>query len=408
MTAYRSPLHSLLSCFFVLTFLSLSVDAVAQTHANPLGEPKYSGISEYNSEIEQAREMIINFMDEYGVPGLSIAIGKDGKMIWSEGFGYADIENGVRVTPLTRFRSGSISKTKTAAAMGVLIEDGRLDLEASVYDYLPDYPQKQYDFTVAQTAGHTAGIRHYKSGSNEFLSNVRYDDVTSPLDVFNGDPLLFEPGTSYSYSTYGWSVISAVVEAAAGENYLTFMQREVFEPLGMRYTVADYADSLISHRTSYYERTGGPSSYRTSQRNDEEGRPGELLNAPFVDNSNKWAGGGYLSTPEDLVRFGFGHLEGAGYLEDETLELLQTSLMLDNGEETGYGIGWRHNTIEDLNLAVVGHSGGSVGGTSRFLIVPEEGWVIAIQANLSNTPFGRMDRDILKLFIGDPTLRAQN
>lgn len=400
MSVHQSLLKSLVFGW-AISLIFISADLVAQDHARPLGEPKAAGISQYNSSIEQARGMIIQFMDEYGVPGLSIAIGKDENMIWSEGFGFADVENRVPVTPLTRFRSGSISKTKTASAMGVLIEQGKLDSDASVYEYLPDYPEKKYDFTTSQVAGHIAGIRHYASGSDEFLSNVRYADVQSTLSIFNEDPLLFEPGTDYSYSTFGWSVVSAVLEEASGENYLTLMQREVFEPLGMRYTVADYADSLISHRTSYYERSGGASSYRTSQNGESDSRPGELLNAPFVDNSNKWAGGGYLSTPEDLVRFGFGHFKGSGYLDDETLELLQTSQYTSDGEETGYGIGWSIGTIAGTDIATVGHNGGSVGGTSRFLIVPEEGWVIAIQANLTNTPFGQLDQDILKLFIAD-------
>lgn len=371
----------------------------AQNHARPLGEPKAAGITEHAFSIEEARDMIIEFMDEYGIPGLSIAIGKDNAIIWSEGFGYADIENKVPVTSLTRFRSGSIAKTKTASAMGVLIEEDRLDLDSSVYNYLPDYPEKEFDFNTRQVAGHTAGVRHYTSGSDEFLSNVRYEDVTSSLDIFKDDSLLFEPGTSYSYSTYGWTIISAILEAASGEYYLTLMQEEVFEPLGMRYTVADYADSLITHRTSYYERSGGASSYRTSQVDDSEEEPGELINAPFVDNSNKWAGGGYLSTPEDLLRFGFGHLKGAGYLEDETIELLQASHSTSDGEETNYGIGWRTGTLSGTDIRTAGHSGGSVGGTSRFLMLPEQGWVIAIQANLTSTPFGELDQDILKLFI---------
>lgn len=394
--------QSLLKTLFISWAISLvftSADLSAQDHARPLGEPQAAGISQYNSSIEQAREMIIHFMDEYGVPGLSIAIGKDEKIVWSEGFGFADIENRVPVTPLTRFRSGSISKTKTASAMGVLIEQGKLNPDVSVYEYLPDYPEKDYDFTTRQVAGHIAGIRHYASGSGEFLSNVRYTDVQSTLSIFDEDPLLFEPGTDYSYSTFGWTIVSAVLEEASGEDYLTLMQREVFEPLGMRYTVADYADSLISYRTSYYQRSGGPASYRTRQNGESEGKPGALMNAPFVDNSNKWAGGGYLSTPEDLVRFGFGHFKGSGYLKDETLELLQTTQVKTNGEETGYGIGWRIGSVSGTDITTLGHSGGSVGGSSRFLIVPENGWVIAIQANLTNTPFGKLDQDILKLFI---------
>jgi len=195
------------------------------------------------------------------------------------------------------------------------------------------------------------------------------------LDIFDDDPLLFEPGTAYSYSTYGWNLISAVIEGATGRSYLELMEKRVFEPLGMRHTEADRNRFIIGDRVRPYVRN----------------EAGLLENAPYVDNSYKWAGGGFLSTAEDLVRFGMAHLK-PGYLQAETLQMLFTSQKTADGKETGYGIGWRVGT-DDQGRRVVGHGGGSVGGTTRLSLYPEQGLVIAIITNLSDGP----DFDVAKI-----------
>lgn len=142
-------------------------------------------------------------------------------MIWSKGFGYADIENQIPVDPsLTKFRIGSVSKTLTAAAMGDLMKKDRLDPDTIVQTYVPDFPKKEYEITVRQVAGHTAGIRHYRG--IEFMSSKLFKTVDEGRAIFEDDPLLFEPGTQYSYSSYGWNLISAVIEGASEEDFLGY------------------------------------------------------------------------------------------------------------------------------------------------------------------------------------------
>ena len=126
---------------------------------------------------------------------------------------------------------------------------------------------------------------------------------------------------------------------------------------------------------------------------DEDGR---FANAPFVDNSYKWAGGGFVSTAEDLVRFGLAHL-GPGFLEAGTLEMLHTSQETRDGEETGYGIGWRVGKDEQ-GRRTIGHGGGSVGGTTTLVVYPEHGLAIAMITNLSNGPDFHSD-DVVDLFL---------
>ncbi len=320
----------------------------------------------HREAVVTARALLDSLMDAEAIPGLSVAVGENARVLWSEGFGFSDLSHGVLVTPLTKFRVGSVSKPFTAAAVAVLVEAGHLDLDAPVQAYVPSFPEKRWPVTTRLLAGHLGGIRHYRGAEN--LSSVPYPSVLAGLAIFRRDSLIHEPGTAYSYSSYGWNLISAVVEGASGEPFLAYIDRAVFKSLGMRHTVADHPDSIIAHRTRFYHR----------------GADGRILNAPYVDNSYKWAGGGFLSTPEDLLTFASAH-RSAGYLEAETLEMLFTSQTLSNGDETGYGIGWR-TAVNDRNEIVVSHTGGSVGGRTVLTLNRETGLIVAIVANLSSAP----------------------
>lgn len=333
----------------------------------------------YAEAIDESRALLDTLMDRETVPGLTAAVLVDGRVVWSEGFGYANLETRTPVTPLTKMRIGSVSKPLTSVALGRLVEEGRLDLDAPVQEYVPSFPEKRYEITPREVAGHIAGIRHYDG--DEFYSRTHYDSVEEGLDIFERDSLLFEPGTEYDYSSYGWNLVSAVVEGAAETPFLKYMRREVIEPMHLRHTVAGHTDSLISYRTQFYT------------LNDE----GQVLNAPYVDNSNKWAGGGYLSTASDLVRFGDAMIQES-VLSSETTELLFTPLETTDGESTEYGLGWRIGT-DDHGRRTVGHTGGSVGGTTRFVIYPEQHVVVALISNLGGVEFEAAEERIAHFFL---------
>ncbi|MCL7960438.1 MAG: beta-lactamase family protein [marine benthic group bacterium] len=367
--ALRAAILSLL--FLVSGFLPVAV------HAQTLRLAEVHAGDDYIEAIQDSRALIVEIMEEAGIPGASVAVGIGGQIVWAEGFGWADVELGVPVTTLTRFRVGSVSKPITAAGLGLLVERGQIDLDAPVQTYVPDFPEKRWPITTRQLGGHTAGIRHYRGA--EMMSARRYPTVESGLEIFADDSLLFEPGTEFSYSSYGWNLLSAVMEGASGEDFLTFMRDEVFEPLGLRHTVADHTDSIVTFRTSFYEKRGD----------------GAVINAPYVDNSYKWAGGGFLSTPEDLVRFGQQHL-GPGFLEAETLTELQAPQTLRNGESTGYGIGWSSGEQDDGDRTYA-HAGGSVGGATLLLLVPEHDLVVAGVVNISG-PAARIVQRVAQVF----------
>src|SRR5699024_3515725 len=130
--------------------------------------------------IKQARWMIDTLMKSQNVPGMQSAVSVKGEEVWSEGMGYADLENKVPVWPETKMRIGTLSNTLTSVALGKLLEDGKLDVDLPVQEYVPYFPDKKYVITTRQVAGHIAGIRHYKgeeATSPEFLSAIPYRSV---------------------------------------------------------------------------------------------------------------------------------------------------------------------------------------------------------------------------------------
>ncbi|MCH8334063.1 beta-lactamase family protein, partial [Candidatus Sumerlaeota bacterium] len=233
--------------------------------------------------------------------------------------------------------------------------------------------------TTRQLAGHLAGIRSYEEG--EFLNQKHYASVREGLTIFQHDPLLHKPGSQYAYSTYGWTLISAVIEGASGSDFLSFIHASVFDPLGMRSTVADRVESIIEGRTRFYEL----------------GEDGLIRNAPYVDNSFKWAGGGFLSTTEDLVRFGSSLLE-PGFFKSTTLRLFATSQRTTSGEPTEYSFGWRVGQ-DASGRHTLSHGSTAVGGRAALLIYPDAKVVVAFLCNLTNADIGDAVPRIAELFM---------
>ncbi|HAC06395.1 MAG TPA: hypothetical protein DCF71_11105, partial [Gemmatimonadetes bacterium] len=177
--------------------------------------PNGAAAAAYRSAIAEARQLLVDLMTERAIPGLSVAVGVDGGVVWSEGMGLASLEHGVPVTPLTRFRTGSTAKPMTAAALAVLYERGLVDLDAEVGEYVTRWPEQHRPITIRQLAGHLSGIRHYDPEGLEFFNSVRYTNLLDALEIFDRDALLFEPGTRYSYSTYGYNLLGAALQQAA-------------------------------------------------------------------------------------------------------------------------------------------------------------------------------------------------
>jgi len=209
------------------------------------------------------------------------------------------------------------------------------------------------------------------------------------VQSFADDPLLFEPGTQYRYSTYGWVLVSAAVEAAAGEPFFTFMRTQVFEPLGMSATRPDsMTESIPDRATLYYPRFGGD-----TRLGPELAREG--------DHSCFAGAGAFLSTAPDLARFGMA-VSGGTLLKPATVEMLQTPQRLTSGEQTEYGLGWALETVplagQPARMAGHGTKVDFIGGTTSLMTFPERGIVVAVTTNTSSADTKSLALGIAQVF----------
>lgn len=341
--------------------------------------------------VERGRQIARAGLAEQNLPGLSVAVGIDGAVVWAEGFGWADLESRVPVTPETRFRIGTVSMALTSAAVGLLLEQKRLALDQEIQTHVPAFPRKPWPVTLRQLMGHVAGIGT-DGGDEGPLLALHCERPVEALPHFSAQALRFEPGTDFRMSSYGWILVSAAVEAAAREPFLRFMRKEVFEPLGMDDTrAASTGESMADRATSYFPRFAA------------EPRYGPDLMRP-IDHSCYAGASVFVSTPSDLVRFGLA-MNHADLLQPATIGLLQSSQRLASGEETDYGLGW---DLETVSLAgapahAFGHDGDVLGGMAASLVTfPEHGIVVAVTANISYADTSAIARTIAQAFVARP------
>ncbi|XP_027781755.2 serine beta-lactamase-like protein LACTB, mitochondrial isoform X1 [Marmota flaviventris] len=398
--------------------------------------------------IESSRDLLHRIKDEVGAPGIVVGVSVDGKEVWSEGLGYADVENRVPCKPETVMRIASISKSLTMVALAKLWEAGKLDLDVPVQHYVPEFPEKEYEgekvsVTTRLLISHLSGIRHYEkdmkkvkeekaykalkmmkgtmasdqekelkekgSKSNEkndfskakseqdneskcrkhgkkkndfeqgeLYLKEKFENSIESLKLFKNDPLFFKPGSQFLYSTFGYTLLAAIVERASGYKYLDYMQK-IFHDLDMLTTVQEENEPVIYNRARFYV-------YNKKRR---------LINTPYVDNSYKWAGGGFLSTVGDLLKFGNAMLYGyqvglfknsnenllPGYLKPETMVMIWTPVPnteMSWDKEGKYAMAWgvvekkqTHGSCRKQRH-YASHTGGAVGASSVLLVLPEE------------------------------------
>ncbi len=326
----------------------------------------------YAGPVEESRRLARALVVGDNLPGLSVAVAVDGEIVWAEGFGWADVDGRTPVTPLTRFRLGALSKPLTAVGAALLHDRGRLDLDAPVQRYVPAYPEKQWTLTTRQLMGDVGGVHRIRGDNNDAMPAQHCRSLDEAVAMLADDPLLFEPGTQHRYSIWGWVLVSAAVEGAAGEPFSRFMVRQVFERLAMERTVVAETDGLDALAPFYSPR----SVLRTRLGVKEASRP---------DYSCLAGAGAFLSTPTDLVRLGSAMLK-PGLLKAETIAAFQTPTRLVSGASTTYALGW---TVSSVQLAgeparMVSHRGSPMGGTVSLLTFPDLGLAIAAAANVTN------------------------
>lgn len=319
---------------------------------------------------DRAKRLVADALAEGRLVGIWGAVSVDGRLEWSGGAGWADIENRVAVSGQAVGRIGSISKPMAAVTVLRLVEQGKVRLADPVSQHVPAFPEKRWPVTLRHVLTHTSGIRHYKPG--EFGSMKHYNSVAEAVGVFAGDPLKFQPGTQYSYSSFAYNLLAGVVERHSEGTFRDVLRRTIWGPAGMSSTNLEVQGEIVPRRARGYVR-------------DKQER---TRNAPYADLSVKWAGGGVISSPVDLVRFSDALL-GGRLVSGRTLKEMATRGVLAGGKQTGYGLGLSVGQ-DDLLGREIGHGGGSTGFSSRWSAFPEQRISVAVITNLRDKDSGQI------------------
>jgi CubicO group peptidase (beta-lactamase class C family) len=362
------------SCFFLLLvaifFLGLS----------PLHAQTKSFSVDKRTQIEKATS---SFMAANSVPGISVAVVQDGELVWSQGFGMADLENSVPATSFTLFRLGSISKPITATAILQLSERGKLVLDAEVQKYCPAFPKKEWPITTRELLGHLGGIRHYNPDGKGDIpddSAKHFASMEESLQIFAGDALVAKPGTKFHYSTYGYTILGCVLEGAASEKYVDYVRENVFDPAGMEETRDDNFFAVVPHRSRWYHKD----------------KAGVVQNAGVLDSSYKIPGGGLISSADDMARFEIAIMANK-LLKPATRDLMWTPQKVTDGSQNDYALGW--GTQKKYGLAFVEHTGGQQGTSTSIILVPERRAGIVVLANMDGVNSAALSTEILKIVL---------
>ncbi len=362
---------------------------------------------------ERLNQALMDELERSGAPSLQLAVAWRGEVVFEGAVGHADLEQNVAATKHTRYRTASVSKWFTATAAMTLWEAGKLDLDAPVEAYCPAFPEKRWPVTTRQLLTHTSGIRGYadyaeelaaaatderredveRRRSRDLLGMVtRYTDSVAPLENFKDDALVFEPGSDWLYSSYGYRVLACVLEGASGLGYSELLDTRVLGPAGLTATVSDDAWAIIRHRAAGYRLP----------------RSATLRRADLRDVSENLAAGGHLTTATDLVRFGSAYQSGQ-LLAADTVELMTAGpasepagiddyaswrFAVPSASYYGYGVMLFPHETERW----IGHTGRQAGASSIVVLVPEKDLAIAVLSNVKGwngyLGFVRTVRDI--------------
>lgn len=321
-----------------------------------------SEVTSFEEAKAEAEKILYYLIQEEIIPGASVTVTKKGKIIWQGGYGYADISKKTPVDPQkTIFRVASMSKAITGVLLARLQEQKKFDWNLSLYEYVPNFPPKPFDFTIKQLAGHLAGIRSYKA--NEYTLNKKYS-IEEGIDLFKDDILQSAPGTKFLYSSYGINLISLAIEKCLNKKFEDIAKDEVFKPLNMWRTFPDRGKIITDEATPYTRTKKG------------------LDKATEVNNYFKLAGGGFLSTSHDIAKMGTA-IERHSFLSQAVEnEMLKKQCTTDD-VEINYGIGWQNQ--HDWNgRDYFGHTGMGVGGFGWLSVYPNEQVVIVMLFNVTD------------------------
>ncbi len=334
---------------------------------------------EKNNSIQKQLDKIVT---DKMVMGVAAAYSIDGKIMEQVAAGYANKKDGEKFKIDTKLRMGSIAKPMTALGVMQLVEQGKLDLDTPIQTYLPDYPkQTKTQITTRHLLSHTSGISGYKDG-RESNTIKTYPTLYDALSLFKDRDLLFEPGTQYSYSTYGYTVLGAILEKVTGQTFEAYMQENIFAKAGMTNTGVEKFGEELENESKLYTRNNGKGKAKPAKENNL---------------SNRIPAGGFYTTAVDMLKFGDAVINNR-FVKEETLKLMRQHHSLEK-ENNAYGFGWFLYNPKPYEGAIIGHPGAQTGCTSFLFIVPEKKAISIILANTSRaqSSVDTIANDLLRL-----------
>lgn len=318
-------------------------------------------------------------------PGCAVGIYKDGKIIYAKGYGSADLEHDVAITPQTRFDIGSTSKQFTAACLVLLELDGELSLEDDVRKYIPELPDYGKTITIRQMLNHTSGLRDYLGLM--LMGGTDIDDHTTMNDalrvVTRQKGLDFEPGTAYEYSNTGYFLASVIVERVTGKSLRQFAAQRIFKPLGMeRTTYIDDHTTVLPGRAIGYSPDVWGFFHRDVSYWEQNGDGGVFTS---VEDLLRWDENFYRPNPE------------AG--GEQLVQGLLRQGTLDDGTRIDYALGLFFDTLRGLET--VQHGGSWSGYRAELMRVPGEHVSVAVLANRSDINPSKLARGTVEILLED-------
>jgi len=353
--------------------------------------------SEFSAEIKKARDRLLAARDTLRVPSVSAAVGLRGELIWSSAVGYADFENNITATPETIYRLGSTSKAVTSTLIMRLASDGLIQVDDTVNSLIPQLPADRPMITWRQLLSHTAGFGNYgdfglTSAFYTICNCIHFEQVDEAMPLFIEAPLLFKPGEEFEYSSFDVIAASKAVETVTDFEFLESLDHHLFKPLEMNDTFGDHAADIEKNEAVFYQ---------LHQNNFRKWRS-QNISSHKVNLSYKWAGGGLISTPTDMVKMGNALVSDTTFISREIRDDFWEPVVLANGEvnEQQYASGWRsyksynteHLLGEDTPVWMVHHGGVSKGSMNLLALFPDYELVINVsvngrEENIDFTPF---------------------
>ncbi|MFK7814681.1 MAG: serine hydrolase domain-containing protein [Maribacter sp.] len=323
------------------------------------------------AQTQTIQDQLDKVVEDKIIMGVAAGYSVDGKVIEEVTAGYADKESEKLFDIDTKLRMGSIAKPMTALAVMQLVEQGTIDLDSPIQTYIPDYPkQAKTQITVRHLLSHTSGIAGYKDG-NESNTTTEYATLYDALSLFKDRDLLFEPGTQYSYTTYGYTVLGAIIESVTNQTFEVYMQENIFAKAGMTKTGIKKFEEELENESKLYHRKNGKGKAKPAKENNL---------------SNRLPAGGFYTTLTDMLKFGNAVIDNT-FVRKETLTLMRKHHSLEK-ENNAYGFGWFLYNPKPNEGAIIGHTGAQIGCTSFLFIVPEKKAVSIILTNTSRAQSG--------------------